>query len=262
MRTLLLLAFPLVTMLSACYSGPVAGERPPIAKLTGPAYGQVGVPVRFDASASLDPDGSIRIYAFQIGQGGPKLLQSAPIFYHTFDAPGTVEVSVIVIDRDELQSSATVSVTIGTEPSDVVLPSDVMSPDGESDLETLIPDIADRDGDADGMDPGDLLPSPDGDLTVPQTCQVHLVGSYDWAVICPNIASLPAITEFSVVPGVCTFQSTGGVLKVTTNGATIVATGVLISSLGFKSCKGEGTSTAFKIPCDDPECVLRVEKRN
>lgn len=77
------------------YSGFVINE-PPVCDAGGPYYGDAGVPVQFDASGSIDPDGEIVAYEWDFGDG-----QSgtgvAPT--HTYAADGEYNITLCVTDN-------------------------------------------------------------------------------------------------------------------------------------------------------------------
>jgi hypothetical protein len=58
-----------------------------------------GVPVRFDASRSKDPDGSIATYAWSFGHGRATTAKAAATT-HTFARPGTYEVTLTLTDEE------------------------------------------------------------------------------------------------------------------------------------------------------------------
>jgi PKD repeat protein len=76
----------------------VAPNLPPMADLVCPAIGQVGQPLSFDATGSLDPDGAIFDYSFDFGDG-QGLSDLSGMATHTFTAPDTYEVAVTVTDN-------------------------------------------------------------------------------------------------------------------------------------------------------------------
>ncbi len=70
-------------------------NRPPVARIAGPIKGCPGQPIGFDASGSLDPDGTIETYRWSFGddsQGG------GPTPSHVYDAPGRYPVMLSVTD--------------------------------------------------------------------------------------------------------------------------------------------------------------------
>jgi len=71
-------------------------NRSPIAVAGRNRYACPGVPVRFDASASSDPDGNISSVNWSFGDGGSGEGMTPE---HTFDKPGTYEVEMKVTDN-------------------------------------------------------------------------------------------------------------------------------------------------------------------
>ena len=97
------------------FSGASAGNAPPIAALSvNPASGPAPLSVTADASASIDADSSpIGTYLFFFGDGtAPLGPQAAATASHSFRAPGTYSVVVIVVDTLGLASSATTLVDV------------------------------------------------------------------------------------------------------------------------------------------------------
>ena len=85
------------------------GNRAPVAQATAsPRSGAVPLTVRFDASASSDPDGDALTFTwnFNDGSGGA----TGAIVTHTFSAPGRF--TVVVTVRDSRGASATASIAI------------------------------------------------------------------------------------------------------------------------------------------------------
>ncbi len=82
-----------------------AANVAPIARITGPTTGTVGTPVSFDGSTSTDADGSIADYAWNFGDNtaGAGPTPSA----HTYAAPGTYHVTLVVTDNLGLISATT-----------------------------------------------------------------------------------------------------------------------------------------------------------
>ncbi|MDH3974847.1 MAG: PKD domain-containing protein [Deltaproteobacteria bacterium] len=88
------------------------GNQPPIADPNGPYTGTSGVPVSFDGSGSIDPDGAIVSYDWDFGDGtaGTGMMPS-----HTYTmqgVQGTYNVTLTVTDDGGAIDSATTSVTI------------------------------------------------------------------------------------------------------------------------------------------------------
>ncbi len=73
-------------------------NRPPVASFTAtPARVFPGDVVRFDASASYDPEGPIVSYAWNLGDGG---FASGAVVSHAYSAKGIYAVTLIVQDTD------------------------------------------------------------------------------------------------------------------------------------------------------------------
>ena len=83
---------------------------PPIGAAAGPAVLNEGDSATFDASASLDTNGSIVSYEWSFGDGSTASGVSAT---HTFSQDGTFVVTVTVTDNDGLTDTASVTVTVG-----------------------------------------------------------------------------------------------------------------------------------------------------
>lgn len=73
---------------------------------------KIGEPITFDASASFDPDGTIRSYHWEIRDGDKHIVQTAVKFHHTF-ASLNADVTLVVEDDRRL--------TNGTDKPKVVL---------------------------------------------------------------------------------------------------------------------------------------------
>lgn len=79
----------------------------------GPIAGLVGVPVTFDASNSYDPDGEIMQYAWDWdGDGAFDEWTVVPTITHTWDAPFTGKIRLIIFDNDNECADTYVEVTI------------------------------------------------------------------------------------------------------------------------------------------------------
>jgi YVTN family beta-propeller protein len=76
----------------------ITPDQPPLASLVS-AFGTAGHPVRFDASASQDPDGQIARYDWDFGDG-QKALDAGPTPTHTYGAPGTYRATVTLTDSE------------------------------------------------------------------------------------------------------------------------------------------------------------------
>lgn len=81
------------------YALAVTPNQPPLATFTAGTRARPGIPVRFDASASSDPDGQIATYSWSFGDGGAEAL-GTPGTAHVFAAPGTYRVSLTLTDAE------------------------------------------------------------------------------------------------------------------------------------------------------------------
>ncbi|MGE3535847.1 MAG: OmpA family protein [Candidatus Tectimicrobiota bacterium] len=87
-------------------------NRPPVARLTMPAQGQVGEAIPLDASASADPDGDALTYTFDFGDGSAPAKFTFPRTTHMYAKPGNYTAKVTVDDGRSGMSSATAPTTI------------------------------------------------------------------------------------------------------------------------------------------------------
>ncbi len=89
-----------------------APNQAPVAAFSySPANPNVGAWVRFDGSASSDPDGSIAAYSWNFGDGGTS--STGPVVYHQFAAAGTYTVTLTVTDNGGLTNSVSRTVQVG-----------------------------------------------------------------------------------------------------------------------------------------------------
>lgn len=86
-----------------------SNTQPPIAALAGPGNLDEGGGATFDASASLDTNGSIVSYEWNFGDGSSGSGVSAA---HTFAQDGEYVVTVTVTDNDGLTDTASLTVTV------------------------------------------------------------------------------------------------------------------------------------------------------
>lgn len=87
-----------------------SNTQPPIAAISGPAAAIAeGGSAAFDASASLDPNGTVASYAWDFGDGSTGTGVSVN---HTFAQDGAFTVRVTVTDNDGLTDSATFTVNV------------------------------------------------------------------------------------------------------------------------------------------------------
>jgi PKD repeat protein len=90
-------------------------NRPPVAKLAGPATAPLGTPVRLDASASSDPDGRVVSFAWDLdGDGAPDAGEPATDGHVAFTpaTPGPRVVRVWVTDERGATAVATLALTV------------------------------------------------------------------------------------------------------------------------------------------------------
>lgn len=85
------------------------GGLPPVANAGGPYNGIVGVPLTFDGSLSVDPDGTIVSYEWDFGDTGFGTGVSPT---HTYTAPGTFNVTLTVTDNDGKTDSDSTTASI------------------------------------------------------------------------------------------------------------------------------------------------------
>ena len=89
----------------------VSGNQPPVPDAGGPYEDVVGTPVTFDASASIDPDGTISSYVWDFGDGtslGGETIQ------HTYTNAGKYHVILTVTDNEGLPQSTSTIADIGS----------------------------------------------------------------------------------------------------------------------------------------------------
>ena len=95
------------------------GNMPPEAEFSAtPTFGDIPLTVYFDASASLDPDGSIAAYDWDFGDGSTG---SGMTPDHTYSAAGDFTVSLTVTDDMGKMDTAAASIT-ATDPSFIESP--------------------------------------------------------------------------------------------------------------------------------------------
>jgi len=92
-----------------------AGDEPPSAQFAfASASATVAAPVALDASASADPDGSIREYAWSFDDGGAAAGVSAA---HAFQTAGAHQVTLTVTDSSRLSASVTRTLEVAPAPT-------------------------------------------------------------------------------------------------------------------------------------------------
>jgi len=90
----------------------IRGNTPPQAALRAPVIAPLGLPVRFDASASTDVDGDLLTYLFQWNDGTEATASAEPVAFHTFGRETLVTVVVEVLDIRNAESRAEQDVSI------------------------------------------------------------------------------------------------------------------------------------------------------
>ncbi len=76
----------------------ITPDQPSLASFIAPR-GRPGVPLRFDASASMDPDSTIASYVWSFGDGQATSL-TGPFATYTFAKPGTYQVTLDLTDNE------------------------------------------------------------------------------------------------------------------------------------------------------------------
>lgn len=94
-----------------------AANNPPMADPGGPYTGSFGMPVLFDGSGSMDPDGTIVAYDWDFGDGGTGTGISP---MHTYAAGGIYTVTLTVTDDDGATDSASTTADIVVDSADAV----------------------------------------------------------------------------------------------------------------------------------------------
>lgn len=97
------------------------GKKPPVAVIDGPASGLVNEPLVFDGRDSSDSDGLIAKYTWDFGDGATGKGGKEK---HVYTTAGTYQVTLTVIDSDDLTAQAVQTVTID-EPVQLQLPPNV-----------------------------------------------------------------------------------------------------------------------------------------
>lgn len=85
-------------------------NQPPRANAGADQSGSPGIPVLFDGSGSLDPDGTIEAYEWDFGDGSAK--ESGVLAAHTYTALGAYTVTLTVTDDQGDKGTGTARVTI------------------------------------------------------------------------------------------------------------------------------------------------------
>lgn len=90
----------------------VASQSPPVAIIEAELAAEVGANLRLDGSGSYDPDGTIALYDWDLGDGATR---AGSLVDYAFTAAGTYAVKLTVTDDDGLTDEVLHQVTI-TEP--------------------------------------------------------------------------------------------------------------------------------------------------
>jgi PKD repeat protein len=99
---------------SASLEFAVSAAVPPAAIVGySPSNPLVGEDVTFDGSSSVDPDGSIVTYIWQLGDG---TVATGAQVVHAYAVPGTYEVQLTVIDEDKLIDDGVTKITVVSKP--------------------------------------------------------------------------------------------------------------------------------------------------
>jgi fibronectin type 3 domain-containing protein len=115
-----------------------AVNLPPVASVNVlPPVAAKGEPVQIDASQSQDPDGAIRAYVFDFGDGSDPAQGTEASVDHVYERNGTYTVKVIVTDDRNEDAFTTARVVVGEiegngQPPGEDLPGNPRSPSGAS----------------------------------------------------------------------------------------------------------------------------------
>ncbi|UCE88965.1 MAG: PKD domain-containing protein [Pseudomonadota bacterium] len=83
--------------------------QPPVADAGGPYSGEIGQPIQFDGSGSMDPDGTITAFLWNFGDGNTSTDMSP---MHAYASEGTFDVTLQVTDNDTQSNTASTTATI------------------------------------------------------------------------------------------------------------------------------------------------------
>lgn len=89
------LGFGALVFLSGCTPEPVAGPKVRATIVASPSEGRAPLSVRFDASASTDPQGPVSDHLWDFGDGSP--VASGREIEHTFSRAGEYLVTLVVV---------------------------------------------------------------------------------------------------------------------------------------------------------------------
>lgn len=122
-------------------------NKPPEALATVlPTVAKPGEPVQIDASQSYDPDGRIRTYVFDFGDGTDPFQSETSSATHTYARNGTYEIKVIVTDERNEDASTTARVVVGEIVGDGTTPTEDGFGDTGSTPTRAGPNAAERPG--------------------------------------------------------------------------------------------------------------------
>jgi hypothetical protein len=93
-----------------------ARRYPMVVDPGGPYEGVVGQPIRFDASGSYNPNGEIVWYGWDFDSSGNYHGSRQPVCEHTWDAPFSGTVTLVVTDEQGRASAATTTVVVNPAP--------------------------------------------------------------------------------------------------------------------------------------------------
>ena len=89
---------------------------PPTSMISCSTTAETHDPITFDASNCFDPDGTISFYRWSFGDGSNIINDKNPT--HSYEEPGTYNVSLVVIDNNGSSASSTTQVTVATQQND------------------------------------------------------------------------------------------------------------------------------------------------
>ena len=95
-----------------------SGNQSPTAVISAnPQSGMTPLDVDFDATTSFDPDGTILTYGWDFGDGNT---DTGTMTSHTFNTPGTYNVTLTVTDNDSNIATETTTITVDADPGTCV----------------------------------------------------------------------------------------------------------------------------------------------
>ena len=106
-------------------------NKPPEAMIVGPSQAFVGQVVIFDSGNSNDPDGAIVRYLWDFGDEdvSTQAVLGDSTVAHVYEAAGTYQVTLTVIDDDDLSDTASHTIVIEALSHRVYLPILIFSAD-------------------------------------------------------------------------------------------------------------------------------------